>query len=53
MNPDVSVRQGHAISKAVKHKLMKEGPDIVDVLTHLEPYDEILDSESLKKPPIG
>lgn len=39
VNPDASVKEGHDISGAVIDKLMKEGPDVVDVLTHLEPYE--------------
>ncbi len=35
----LSVREGHAISGKAKHDLIEEGPDIVDVLVHIEPAD--------------
>ena len=34
----ISVHQGHDISKAVKQRLFEKGPEIVDVVVHLEPY---------------
>lgn len=37
---DLSVREGHAISSAVKRLMRQEHPDIFDVVSHLEPYDE-------------
>ena len=39
VRPDLTVRQGHDISEAVKQRLLKEGPNVVDVVTHLEPYE--------------
>ena len=35
---DLSVREGHEVSEAVKQRLLSEGPDIFDVVVHLEPY---------------
>jgi len=35
----MSVRDGHEIGARVKRLLLRDGPDIVDVLAHLEPYD--------------
>ncbi|MFC1744817.1 cation diffusion facilitator family transporter [Candidatus Riflebacteria bacterium] len=40
VTPELSVREGHAIAGAVKARLLSEGPDIVDVLVHLEPFEE-------------
>ena len=37
----ISVREGHDISEAVKTNLMKSNEDILDVLIHLEPFNEI------------
>jgi cation diffusion facilitator family transporter len=37
--PDLSVREGHEISESVKSRLIAEGPDVVDVVTHLEPEE--------------
>jgi cation diffusion facilitator family transporter len=36
---DLSVRQGHDISEAVKQALLEEGPEILDAVVHLEPMD--------------
>lgn len=35
----LSVREGHVISGKAKRHLIEEGPDIVDVLVHIEPAD--------------
>jgi cation diffusion facilitator family transporter len=35
----MTVREGHAISEEVRRRLLDEGPDVVDVVTHLEPYE--------------
>lgn len=35
----LSVREGHIISGCAKRRLLDEGPDIVDVLVHIEPYE--------------
>jgi cation diffusion facilitator family transporter len=40
VDPDIPVRLGHDISEEVKRELIAEGPDIVDVVVHLEPFDE-------------
>ncbi len=38
--PDLTVRRGHEISGAVKHRLLASGPDVLDVIVHLEPYGQ-------------
>jgi len=38
VNGAMTVREGHDISELVKERLIAEGPDIVDVVVHLEPY---------------
>jgi len=35
VNPTISVSEGHDIAEAVKEILLKEGPNIVDVVVHL------------------
>jgi divalent metal cation (Fe/Co/Zn/Cd) transporter len=35
----MTVREGHDISEAVKRRLIAEGPDVVDVVVHLEPHE--------------
>lgn len=40
VNPDLSVREGHQISEDVKEQLLINGPEVLDVVVHLEPYDE-------------
>lgn len=37
VDPSMSVKQGHDISEQVKARLLDLGPDIVDVVVHLEP----------------
>ena len=39
VKPDISVRSGHDIAEKVKEELIKEGPDILDVIVHIEPYE--------------
>ncbi len=39
VDPGLSVRLGHDIAGAVKQQLLEQGPDVVDVLVHLEPYE--------------
>jgi len=36
----LSVEEGHKISGRAKRRLIEEGPDIVDVLVHIEPVEE-------------
>ncbi|WP_372518947.1 cation diffusion facilitator family transporter [Candidatus Ruminimicrobiellum ovillum] len=38
---NISVQEGHDISEEVKLNLMKSNKDILDVLVHLEPFNEI------------
>ncbi len=40
VNPELSVRAGHSISESVKRHLVENGPDVFDVVVHLEPYEE-------------
>jgi len=40
VNPDFSVRQGHDIATAVKHRLIEQLPAVRDVIVHIEPDDE-------------
>ena len=35
--PEMSVQRGHTVSERVKSRLLAEGPDVVDVVVHLEP----------------
>ncbi|MBN2104391.1 cation transporter [bacterium] len=39
VNTEMSVREGHMISEHVKTALIDQGPDIIDVVVHLEPYE--------------
>ncbi|MBN2081978.1 cation transporter [bacterium] len=41
VDPALSVHRGHEIAAAVKYKLLREGPDVADVLVHLEPFEEM------------
>jgi cation diffusion facilitator family transporter len=39
VQPDLSVRQGHAVAGVVKERLLGDGPNVIDVLVHIEPFD--------------
>ncbi|NLE36557.1 MAG: cation-efflux pump, partial [Pirellulaceae bacterium] len=43
VDPNLTVRAGHDIAGAVKRRLLDQGPDVVDVLVHLEPLPDELD----------
>lgn len=40
VDPNLTVYKGHEISGAVKHRLLEAVDDVVDVLIHIEPYEE-------------
>jgi cation diffusion facilitator family transporter len=40
VDPLLTVREGHDISELVKKRLLAEGPDVVDVIVHLEPFEK-------------
>ena len=40
VEPELTVRAGHEISEDVKEQLLNNGPEIMDAVIHLEPYDE-------------
>ena len=40
VDPFISVIKGHEISGLVKRKLLSEGPDVLDVIIHIEPFSE-------------
>jgi cation diffusion facilitator family transporter len=35
---DMTVIEGHKVSESVKNILLEKGPDIIDVVVHIEPY---------------
>jgi cation diffusion facilitator family transporter len=39
VEPELSVRRGHEIAGMVKARLLDEGPNVIDVLVHLEPFE--------------
>lgn len=39
VRPEMPVREGHGISEAVKERLKELGPDVLDVIVHLEPEE--------------
>lgn len=47
VDPEMSVREGHDITEHVTDRLLREGPDVIDVLLHLEPDDD------KRRPPEG
>jgi cation diffusion facilitator family transporter len=40
VDPNISVKQGHDISEEVKKELVKKIDDLVDVIVHIEPYED-------------
>ncbi len=40
VDPGITVREGHLISDAVKQHLITKGPNIIDAVIHVEPYEE-------------
>jgi len=38
VDPQMTVWEGHEISEQVKRRLLDDGPDVLDVVVHLEPY---------------
>lgn len=40
VKPELTVSEGHRISEDVKEQLLKNGPEVLDVVVHLEPYDD-------------
>jgi cation diffusion facilitator family transporter len=39
VDPAMTVARGHDIASEVKYHLIEEGPNVFDVIVHLEPYD--------------
>jgi cation diffusion facilitator family transporter len=39
VDPEMSVRDGHTIAEKVKTELLEKGPDVVDAVVHLEPWE--------------
>ncbi|MBN1591077.1 MAG: cation transporter [Pirellulales bacterium] len=40
VDPELTVREGHDIAGAVKRRLLAEGPEVLDVLVHVEPFSD-------------
>jgi len=40
VDPEITVREGHRISDKVKQHLTSKGPNIIDAVIHVEPYEE-------------
>lgn len=47
VNGSLTVRQGHAIAEEVRECIMREGPDVMDVVIHIEPTEARLPPEAL------
>ena len=41
---DISISKGHSISEKVRDEIIKKGPDVLDVVVHIEPYIEDKDN---------
>ena len=44
----LSVRKGHDISEEVKNMILDEGPEILDVVIHIEPTESMINTDSGK-----
>ncbi len=40
VDKDMTVKDGHDISEEVKDRLLGQGPEVIDVVVHLEPYEK-------------
>jgi len=40
VEPELTVHEGHKISENVKEQLLNKEPEVLDVVVHLEPFDE-------------
>jgi cation diffusion facilitator family transporter len=39
VDPNLNIRDGHIIAGRVKERLLTLGPDVIDVLVHIEPFE--------------
>lgn len=39
LSPDMTVRAGHHVAEAVKSELIENGPNVIDVVVHMEPIE--------------
>jgi cation diffusion facilitator family transporter len=39
VDPSMTVARGHDIASEVRHRLIEKGPNVFDVIVHLEPFD--------------
>jgi divalent metal cation (Fe/Co/Zn/Cd) transporter len=44
VDSELTVWNGHNIAKQVKFELIEQGPEIVDVVVHIEPYGDEIDN---------
>jgi cation diffusion facilitator family transporter len=42
---DISVRAGHAIAESVRQRLLSDGPEVVDVVVHVEPPEAAMQAD--------
>ncbi|MBN2542081.1 cation transporter [bacterium] len=41
VDPEITVRKGHDISENAKKELIENGPDVIDVIVHIEPFEKL------------
>jgi len=46
VDPNMSVKAGHDVSEIVKHELIARGPNVIDVVVHLEPFEGKISTRS-------
>ncbi|MCF8105498.1 MAG: cation diffusion facilitator family transporter [Desulfohalobiaceae bacterium] len=42
----LSVLEGHAIARDIRRKILEQGPDVLEVVVHVEPKEEALSAET-------
>jgi divalent metal cation (Fe/Co/Zn/Cd) transporter len=46
VNGDLSVRQGHKVAHEVEDQVLNRLPQVVEVLVHVEPEEELIEKSS-------
>jgi len=44
----MTVYEGHLVAEEVKNRIMAQGPDVIDVVVHIEPMEAALPDEACK-----
>ncbi len=50
VDPEIPVREGHRIAEEVTRRLTADGPDVLDVVVHTEPYEPDEPNDDVSEP---